>query len=48
MNIDFKVTGDVANLTDLDKNNLIIGPKSQDYITMTFFGKQPPGFIMEH
>jgi len=43
MNIDFKVTGDVANLTDLDKNNLIIGPKSQDYITMTFFGNQPPG-----
>lgn len=43
MNLEFKLTGDIANLTQLDKERLSVGPKSHGYLTMTFFGNQPPG-----
>jgi hypothetical protein len=43
MNLEFTILGDIANLTQLDKTKLNIGPKSQGTITMTFFGNQPPG-----
>lgn len=42
MNIDFTLNGDVANLTQLDKTQMSIGPKSKDYLTLTFFGNKPP------
>jgi len=43
MNLIFNVQGDVANLTQLDKERISIGPKSAGTLTMTFFGNQPPG-----
>ncbi|MGV8162919.1 MAG: helicase HerA domain-containing protein [Candidatus Nanoarchaeia archaeon] len=43
MNLQFKINGEVANLTKMDKENLIVGPRSQGMMTLTFFGNQPPG-----
>jgi hypothetical protein len=43
MNVDFRLEGNVSNLTTLDTNSLSIGARGEGRATITFFGNSPPG-----
>ncbi len=43
MTVDFKILGNVSNLTQIDKKSLSIGPRSQGSVALTFFANMSPG-----
>src|SRR4030042_1863252 len=42
-NIIFSIEGNVSNLVKMDKDTMLLPPRSDDYITLTIFGVGEPG-----